>query len=98
MNEVFTISAEEATRSEGTFPLRPLFTYHLLIRLLHVHFFLFRTCLNEDIVLSDGVSFETRLLSSNRTCSSLSSWFNGIGFPEAGDQRQVLHPLSRTQG
>ena len=99
MNAVFTISAEEATRSEGTFPLQPFLTYHLLIRPLHVHFLIFRTYLTKAIVLSDGVSFETRLLFSSRTSSSaLSSWFKGIGFPEAGDQKQVLHPLSRTQG
>ena len=87
MNAVFTISTGEATTSEGTFPLRPFLTYHLLlIQLLHVHFLFFPTHLNKYIVLSDGVSFETRLLFSNRTCSSaLSSWFNGIGFPEAGD-------------
>ena len=78
--------AGEASRSEGTFSIRTLFTCQLLLRLLHVHFLIFRTLLTKDIVLSDGVSFETRLLFSNRSCSSaLSSWFNGIGFPEAGD-------------
>lgn len=68
-------------------PLRPFLTYQLLIRLLHVHFLFFRTQLTKDIVLGDGLSsFEMRLLFSNRICSSaLSSWFKGIGFPEAGD-------------